>query len=128
MMGLLVALVLYLVGQKQQVSAIENGAINGFNIDGAYRDVESDYINLSFHKDENHRWQINSIENTTEGTFRETGDPNIFVLVDRLGNEYGSIHIAYISPNETSGVLYLTTATKVIRFNKTLNVPAFVEH
>lgn len=112
----------------REANALRRGVSEGFRLDGVYRDHEPGLTSLSFHGEDGSRWQIvDSIGNATDGSFETTDDPNIFMLADKSGDEYGFAHLSYVSADGNQGSLYLNTGTSVIEFDKVSRDPAFVE-
>ena len=52
-------------------------------------------------------------------------DPNILILEKENGEEFGTIHVAYISRRRNQGQIYLIKNTKVTRFYLVSTDPAF---
>ena len=76
---------------------LKRGISEGFRLDGVYRDRDTGLTQLSFLGEDENRWQIvDSNGNVTDGSFETTGDPNIFMLADQSGDDYGLslIHIS----------------------------------
>lgn len=61
----------------------------------------------------------------TDGQFKRTDDPNILILKKENGEEFGTIHVAYISRRRNQGQIYLIRNTKVTRFYLVSTDPAF---
>lgn len=129
LLGLFAVLgVIFLLGTAQEVNFLRKGSISGFNLDGLYKNQKNNQNSLSFHAESNKRWQMVDAEgNITDGTFRATEDPNIFFLTDAGGNEYGIVHLAYVSSKEDQGRLYLRNSSDkaFIVFDKVSKHPAF---
>lgn len=112
----------------RDANTLQRGISEGFRLDGVYRDHETGLTSLSFHEEDGNRWQIvDSNGNETNGSFEETDDPNIFMLADQSGDDYGFVHLSYTSADGNQGSLYLNNGTSVIRFDKVSKYPAFVE-
>ena len=112
----------------RDANTLKRGISEGFLLDGVYRDQETGLTQLSFHGEDGNRWQIvDSNGNETEGSFETTGDPNIFMLADQSGDDYGFVHLSYASADGNQGSLYLNTGTSVLEFDKVSKYPAFVE-
>lgn len=109
-------------------NALKRGISEGFRLDGVYRDHATGLISLSFHEEDGHRWQI--VDNNgdeVDGSFEKTDDPNIFMLADKSGDEYGFAHLSYASADGSKGNLYLNTGESVLEFDKVSKYPTFVE-
>ena len=61
----------------------------------------------------------------TDGQFKRTDDPNILVLKKENGEEFGTVHVAYISRRRNQGQIYLIRNTEVTRFYLVSTDPAF---
>lgn len=111
----------------RKVNTFEYGIAQGYNIDGIYRDAKTGLSSLSFLDEDNKRWQfVDSGGNIVNGSFRATDDPNIYLLRDESGSEYGFIHLSYTSLDGKQGALYLHVEASAIAFDKMNDVPAFV--
>lgn len=118
---------IFLWGASREVNFLKEGSVSGFNLTGVYRDHKSGLSTLSFHAENNNRWQVVETEGTIiNGTFKTTDDPNMFSLIDKDGNEYGVVRLAYVSSKEDDGRLYLTNKSGTILFDKITNLPGFV--
>ncbi|WP_051353745.1 hypothetical protein [Atopobium fossor] len=127
--GLLaIAGIIFLLGALREANHFKKGIIDGFNIDGVYREHQKIGGNFSFHTEGNNRWQMVDFEgNITNGTFKIAEDPNIFFLTDAEENEYGVVHLAYVSPEGDQGYLYLKNKSgTVIVFDKVSKHPGFM--
>lgn len=112
----------------RETNALKRGLADGFHLDGMYRDQETGLTSLAFLEEEDSRWQLVDNEgNTTDGSFSSTDDPNVYELIDQSGNEYGLIHLSYVTPDMDGGTLYLITGTAVLTFDKMEKIPAFYE-
>lgn len=101
-------------------------ASEGFAIDGYYRDDETSRETLAFLEEDNCRWQLADQDGIcTDGQFKRTDDPNILVLKKENGEEFGTVHVAYISRRRNQGQIYLIRNTKVTRFYLVSTDPAF---
>lgn len=99
----------------------------GFAIDGYYRDDKTSLETLAFLEEDNHRWQLVDKDGScVDGQFKRTDDPNILVLKKENGEEFGTVHVAYISRRRDQGWLYLFRDTKVTRFYLVGTEPAFM--
>lgn len=111
----------------KDANTLKHGISEGFRLDGVYRDHETGLTQLSFLGEDENRWQIvDSNGNVTDGSFETTGDPNIFMLADQSGDDYGFVHLAYAFADGNQGSLYLNTGTSVLEFDKVTSGPAFV--
>lgn len=99
----------------------------GFDIDGYYRDDKTSRETLAFLEEDNCRWQLVDQDGIcTDGQFKRTDDPNILILKKENGEEFGTVHVAYISRRRDQGWLYLFRDTKMTRFNLVSTYPAFM--
>mgnify|MGYP000161072344 CR=1 FL=1 len=60
-----------------------------------------------------------------DGQFKRMDDPNILVLKRENGEEFGTVHVAYMSRRREQGQLYLFRNSKVTRFYLVSTKPAF---
>ena len=101
-------------------------ASKGFAIDGFYRDDETSREILAFYEEDNCRWQLVDKDGIcTDGQFKRTDDPNILELKKENGEEFGTVHVAYISRRRDQGQIYLIRNTKVTRFYLVSTDPTF---
>lgn len=111
---------------SRETSYMQECASEGFAVDGFYRDDKTSLETLSLHEEDNCRWQlVDKDGNCVDGQFERTGDPNILVLKKENGEEFGTVHVAYISRRRDSGQLYLFANDKVTRFYLVNTGPAF---
>ena len=111
---------------NRETSYMQECVSEGFAIDGYYRDDKTSLETLAFHEEDNHRWQlVDKDEICTDGQFKRTDDPNILVLKKENGEEFGTVHVAYISRRRNQGQIYLIRNTKVTRFYLASTDPAF---
>lgn len=105
---------------------LRRGSTSGFVLDGYYRDSKSSQAQLSFLEDDVCRWQLADKDGkTTDGTFKATGDPNVFLLSDDSGKEFGTVHLAYVSRTGDRGTLFLIVGDDTVQYDKRSRVPAF---
>lgn len=98
----------------------------GFAIDGYYRDDKTSLETLAFHEEDNHRWQLVDKDGScVGGQFKRTDDPNILIIKKENGEEFGTVHVAYISRRRNQGQIYLIRNTEVTRFYLVSTDPAF---
>ena len=72
------------------------------------------------------RWRLVDQDGIcTDGQFKRTDDPNILILKKENGEEFGAVHVAYISRRRDQGLLYLFRDTRVTRFYLVSTGPAF---
>ena len=72
------------------------------------------------------RWQLVDKDGScVDGQFKRTDDPNILILKKENGEEFGTVHVAYISRRRNQGQIYLIRNTKVTRFYLVSTDPAF---
>ncbi len=91
-----------------------------------YRDDKTSLETLAFLEEDNHRWQLVDKDGScVDGQFKRTDDPNILILKKENGEEFGTIHVAYISRRRDQGQLYLFRDSKVTRFYLVSTKPAF---
>lgn len=101
-------------------------ASEGFAIDGLYRDDKAGLETLAFHEEDGCRWQlVNKDGSSVDGQFERTDDPNILILKKENGEEFGTVHVAYMSRRREQGQLYLSRDSKVTRFYLVSTKPAF---
>ena len=121
LLGLLAIVgIIFSFGAVQELTFLKEGSVNGFKIDDSYSDHKSGLGDPSFHtEDTSSRWQlVDTKQNITNGTFEATEDPNIFLLKDTEGNEYGVAHLAYASGKGDQGCLYLKNKSGTALFDK----------
>lgn len=112
---------------SRETSYMQECASEGFAIDGFYRDDKTSRETLAFLEDDNCRWQLVDQDGIcTDGQFKRTDDRNILILKKENGEEFGTVHVAYISRRCDQGCLYLFKDTKVTRFNLVSTYPAFM--
>ena len=123
------AVLLGAVGQfaiNRETSYMQGCVSEGFAIDGYYWDDKTSLEPLAFLEEDNHRWQLVDKDGIcTDGQFKRTDDPNILVLKKENGEEFGTVHVAYISRRRNQGQIYLIRNTKVTRFYLVSTDPAF---
>ena len=72
------------------------------------------------------RWQLADKDGKTiDGTFKATGDPNVFLLSDDSGKEFGTVHLASVSRTGDRGTLFLIVGDDTVQYDKRSRVPAF---
>ena len=112
---------------NRETSYMQECVSEGFTIDGYYRDDKTSRETLAFLEEDNCRWQLVDQDGIcTDGQFKRTDDPNILILKKENGEEFGTVHVAYISRRRDQGWLYLFRDTKVTRFNLASADPAFI--
>lgn len=115
-----------LLAISRETSYMQECASEGFAIDGYYRDDKAGLETLAFHEEDNHRWQlVNKDGSSVDGQFKRTDDPNILILKKENGEEFGTVHVAYMSRRREQGQLYLSRDSKVTRFYLVSTKPAF---
>lgn len=111
---------------NRETSYMQECVSEGFAIDGYYRDDKTSLETLAFLEEDNHRWQLVDKDGScVDGRFKRTDDPNILVLKKENGEEFGTVHVAYISRGRNQGQIYLIRNTKVTRFYLVSTDPAF---
>lgn len=111
---------------SRETSYMQECASEGFAIDGFYRDDKISREILTFHEEDNCRWQLVDKDGIcTDGQFKRTDDPNILVLKKENSEEFGTVHVAYLSRRRDQGQIYLIRNTKVTRFYLVSTDPAF---
>ena len=111
---------------NRETSYMQECVSEGFAIDGYYRDDKTSLETLAFLEEDNCRWQLVDKDGIcTDGRFKRTDDPNILVLKKENGEEFGTVHVAYISRRRNQGQIYLIRNTKVTRFYLVSIDPAF---
>ena len=123
------AVLLGAIGQfaiSRETSYMQECASEGFAIDGYYRDDETSRETLAFLEEDNCRWQLVDQDGIcTDGQFKRADAPNILILKKENGEEFGTVHVAYISRRRDLGQIYLIRNTKVTRFYLVTTGPAF---
>ncbi len=115
-----------LLAISRETSYMQECASEGFAIDGFYRNDKTSLEILAFHEEDGCRWQlVNKDGSSVDGQFKRTDDPNILILKKENGEEFGTVHVAYISRRRDQGLLYLFRDTRVIRFYLVSTGPAF---
>lgn len=111
---------------SRETSYMQECASEGFAIDGYYRDDKTSLETLAFLEEDNHRWQLVDKDGScVDGQFKRTDDPNILILQKENGEEFGTVHVAYVSRRREQGQLYLFRNSKVTRFYLVSTKPAF---
>ena len=111
---------------NRETSYMQECVSEGFTIDGYYRDDKTSRETLAFLEEDNCRWQLVDQDGTcTDGQFKRTDDPNILILKKENGEEFGTVHVAYVSRRREQGQLYLFRNSKVTRFYLVSTKPAF---
>ena len=111
---------------NRETSYMQECVSEGFAIDGYYRDDKTSLEILAFLEEDNHRWQLVDKDGScVDGQFKRTDDPNILILKKENGEEFGTVHVAYMSRRREQGQLYLFRDTKVTRFYLVSTDPAF---
>ena len=111
---------------NRETSYMQECASEGFAIDGYYRDDKTSRETLAFLEEDNCRWQLVDQDGIcTDGQFKRTDDPNILILKKENGEEFGTVHVAYLSRRRNQGQIYLIRNTKVTRFYLVSTDPAF---
>lgn len=112
---------------SRETSYMQECVSEGFAIDGYYWDDKTSRETLAFLEEDNCRWQLVDQDGIcTDGQFKRTDDPNILILKKENGEEFGTVHVAYISRRRDQGWLYLFRDTKVTRFYLVSTKPAFI--
>lgn len=116
-----------LFAANRETSYVQKCASEGFAFDGYYRDDNTSQEILAFLEEDGCRWQLVDKDGIcTDGQFKRTDDPNILVLKAESGEEFGTVHVAYISRRRDQGQIYLIRNTKVTRFYLVSTDPAFM--
>ena len=116
-----------LFAANQETSYMQECASEGFAIDGYYRDDKTSRETLAFHEEDNCRWQLVDQDGIcTDGQFKRADDPNILILKKENGEEFGTVHVAYMSRRREQGQLYLFRDSKVTRFYLVSTKPTFM--
>ena len=111
---------------NRETSYMQECVSEGFAIDGYYRDDKTSRETLAFLEEDNCRWQLVDQDGIcTDGQFKRTDDPNILILKKENGEEFGTVHVAYLSRRRNQGQIYLIRNTKVTRFYLVSTDPAF---
>lgn len=123
------AVLLGVAGQfaiNRETSYMQECVSEGFAIDGYYRDDKTSLETLAFHEEDSHRWQLVDKDGScVGGQFKRTDDPNILIIKKENGEEFGTVHVAYISRRRNQGQIYLIRNTEVTRFYLVSTDPAF---
>lgn len=102
---------------SRETSYMQKCVSEGFAVDGYYRDDKTSLEILAFLEEDGCRWQlVNKDGSSVDGQFKRTDDPNILILKKENGEEFGTIHVAYISRRRNQGQICLIRNTKVTRF------------
>ena len=111
---------------NRETSYMQECVSEGFAIDGYYRDDKTSLETLAFHEEDSHRWQLVDKDGScVGGQFKRTDDPNILIIKKENGEEFGTVHVAYISRRRNQGQIYLIINTEVTRFYLVSTDPAF---
>lgn len=111
---------------SRETSYMQECASEGFAIDGYYRDDKTSLEILAFLEEDGCRWQlVNKYGSSVDGRFKRTDDPNILNLKKENGEEFGTVHVAYMSRRREQGQLYLFRDSEVTRFYLVSTKPAF---
>lgn len=111
---------------SRETSYMQECASEGFAIDSFYRDDKTSRETLAFLEEDNCRWQLVDQDGTcADGQFKRMDDPNILVLKRENGEEFGTVHVAYMSRRREQGQLYLFRDSNVTRFYLVSTKPAF---
>ena len=111
---------------SRETSYMQECASEGFAIDGFYRDDKTSREILAFLEEDACRWQlVNKDGSSVDGQFKRMDDPNILVLKRENGEEFGTVHVAYMSRRREQGQLYLFRDSNVTRFYLVSTKPAF---
>lgn len=112
---------------SRETSYMQECASEGFAIDGYYRDDKTSRETLAFLEEDNCRWQlVDKGGSCVDGQFERMDDPNILVLKNENSEEFGTVHVAYMSRRREQGQLYLFRDSKVTRFYLVSTDPAFM--
>ena len=112
---------------SRETSYMQECASEGFAIDGYYRDDKTSRETLAFLEEDNCRWQlVDKGGSCVDGQFERMDDPNILVLKNENGEEFGTVHVAYMSRRREQGQLYLFRDGKVTRLYLVSTDPAFM--
>lgn len=123
-----IAAIAFAIFFAHEAAVLNQGIAKGFRLDGYYRNEQAELTSLSFHQEDNNRWQLyRSDKEKVDGTLKATDDPNIYKLIDQSGKEYGFAHLASTSQDGNKGTLYLHTEESVLKFEKINGRPAFFE-
>jgi hypothetical protein len=104
----LIAVVFLAYGASTQLNDLHRGAEEGYELRGTYFAGEDRMAYLTFQeRDGEKQWQHRDARGTaiTDGLYEETGDPNLYTLLDADGNETGWAHLAYVNA-QAEGVLF----------------------
>lgn len=116
-----------MLAANRETSYMQKCASEGFAIDGFYRDDKTSREILAFHEEDNCRWQLVDKDGIcTDGQFKRADDPNILVLKKKNGEEFGTVHVAYVSRRREQGQLYLFRDSKITRFYLVSTDPTFM--
>ena len=119
---------------KHATQAFIDGATNGFYINGQYKvdNDNRDRPSMAILSDDNNHvmeWQlIDENNNIFNGTFSATSDPNIYELTAEDGHPCGSMHISYVTKDNSGGLLLIThDEVGELTLIKFASGPAFIE-
>ena len=108
---------IWLFARSRETSYMQECASEGFAIDGYYRDDKTSLETLAFLEEDTHRWHlVDKDGNSVAGQNKRTDDPNILILKKEHGEEFGTVHVAYISRRRNQGQNYLIRNTEETRF------------
>ncbi|MDB1806428.1 hypothetical protein ABG957_00130 [Eggerthella lenta] len=113
-------------------NAMRRGIDEGFELRGTYQgDPGRDGIGtIAFQTlDGEPSWEASKAPGAhVKGAFKETVDPNIYVLEDESGNEVGWVHLAY-SDAQGAGALYVRYgAGDLVEMRKVDRVPGYMRY
>lgn len=116
-----------------ELNRLRQGMEEGFELRGTYQgEPRDDGIGtIAFQTFDGERsWGASSGPGASaEGTFKDTVDPNCYVLEDADGNEVGWVHLAYAGDSENRVVLYVRYGTDdLVEMRKVDRVPSYVHY
>lgn len=130
---LLLAALAFAVRAVGEYNVMRQGFQEGFPLRGTYQgDPQQGGIGtIAFQTFDGERsWAASSGPGASaEGVFKDTVDPNCYLLEDADGNEVGWVHLAYTDENENRVVLYVRYGSDdLVEMRKVDSVPSYVHY
>lgn len=129
---MLLVAVLAVAGMAGELNRLRQGMAAGFELRGTYQgEPGADGVGtIAFQTSDGERsWEASSGPGASaEGTFKDTVDPNCYVLEDEGGNEVGWVHLAS-SDAQGAGALYVRYgAGDLVEMRKVDRVPGYMRY
>ncbi|MBC5583853.1 hypothetical protein H8S61_06565 [Eggerthella sp. NSJ-70] len=111
-----------MVGERNH---LRQGIEEGFELRGTYQLPSGASITFQVF-DAERSWEAqNGPDGVAKGTFKETADPNIYLLEDERGEETGWVHLAYAN-GDGGGTLYVRYGSgDVVEMGKVSRTPIY---